>query len=209
MGNFYRDGKLYTKKQIEVLDHDFPSFAEGKIVPHGIYDMNLNQGFINIGSNHDTAEFACDSLRVWWYNYGQYLYPNAKYIQLFSDGGGSNSASHYIFKEELQKLANEINLEIRISHYPPYCSKYNPIEHKLFPHVTRACQGVVFSSIKLVKELILNTKTKKGLFVKVNIINTVYEIGKQVSKNFKKNMEIVFEKTLPKWNYKAVPILGK
>ncbi len=113
--------------------------------------------------------------------------------------------NHYIFKEDLQKLTNELGIEIRIAHYPPYTSKYNPIEHRMFPHITRACQGVVFESIELVKELIESTKTSKGLTRTVEIIYILYKTGRKYDPEFKKNIPIVFDKYLPKWNYRAVP----
>ncbi len=127
---------------------------------------------------------------------------------LLCDGGGSNSASRYVFKEDLQKLADRLGLEIRVAHYPPYCSKYNPIEHRLFPHVTRACQGVVFHTVQVVKALMEKTKTRAGLEVTVNILDKPYEIGRQCADEFKKNMKIVFDALLPKWNYRAVPAVG-
>ncbi len=206
LGNFYRDGRLYTLEEIQTWDHDFNSQATGVIIPHSLYDLNLNVGYIQIGTSNDTGEFACDSFRIWWYNYGRKHYPNATSILVLCDGGGSNSSRHYIFKEDLQNLANEIGIEIRIAHYPPYCSKYNPIEHRLFPHVTRACQGVVFTSVELVKELMEKTHTKTGLKAFVHVIDKVYQTGRKVAADFKKNMPIVFDEFLPKWNYRAVPI---
>ncbi|NBD36274.1 MAG: hypothetical protein GVY30_09800 [Chloroflexi bacterium] len=113
----------------------------------------MNTGYIQLGTSHDTSEFACDSLRHWWYTYGQKRWPTATSILALCDGGGSNSSRYYIFKQDLQALADEIGVEIRIAHYPPYCSKYNPIKHWTFPHVTRACQGVIFTTIEIVKEL--------------------------------------------------------
>lgn len=205
IGNFYREGHLYTTGEVMTLDHDFNSYAEGVIIPHGIYDLSLNKGFINIGTSRDTSEFACDSLRNWWYGHGQYDYPEARELLIRCDGGGSNSSRHYIFKEDLYALANEIGIEIRVAHYPPYCSKYNPIEHRLFPHVTRACQGVIFKSVELVKALMSETKTKAGLSVMVDIIDKVYHTGRKVAADFKANMRIVFDDYLPKWNYTAVP----
>jgi hypothetical protein len=121
------------------------------------------------------------------------------------DGGGSNHTHHYIFKEDLQKLVDALGIEIRIAHYPPYCSKYNPIEHRLFPHVTRACQGVIFTSVALVKKLMEKTKTSKGLKVVVAIIEKVYQTGRKVAEDFKANMRIVFDAVLPRWNYRAIP----
>src|SRR5664280_1280795 len=180
LGNFYRDGKLYTTEAVTVNDHDFNSFASGVVIPHGIYDIQLNKAVINLGTSRDTGEFACDSFRLWWYAQGKQDYPQASSILLLCDGGGgSNSCHQYLFKQDLQRLANEIGIEIRVAHYPAYCSKYNPIEHRLFPHVTRACQGVVFTSIERVKKLIARTKTKKGLQVFVNLIETIYETGRK------------------------------
>jgi len=205
LGNFYRDGKLYTTEAVSVNDHDFNSFANGVVIPHGIYDIQLNKAVINLGTSRDTGEFACDSFRLWWYTQGKQDYPQASSILLLCDGGGSNSCHQYLFKQDLQRLANEIGIEIRVAHYPAYCSKYNPIEHRLFPHVTRACQGVVFTNIERVKKLIARTKTKKGLQVFVNLIETIYETGRKVCESFKNHMPIIFDCLLPKWNYRAIP----
>ena len=147
LGNFYRKGHLYTLEELQTYDHDFTSFADGVIIPHSLYDLRHNIGYIQLGTSHDTSEFAADSLRLWWYTYGRILYPNATAILILCDGGGSNDARHFLFKEDLQKLADEIGIAIRIAHYPPYTSKYNPIEHRLFPLITRACQGVIFTSV--------------------------------------------------------------
>jgi hypothetical protein len=110
-----------------------------------------------------------------------------------------------VFKAALQDLANRLGIEIRVAHYPPYASKYNPIEHRLFPHVTRVCQGVVFVSVELVKELMEKTKTRTGLWVTVDIIARVYATGARAPEGFKENMKIIFDTVLPQWNYRAVP----
>jgi hypothetical protein len=206
LGNFYRAGHLYTREALQAFDHDFNTFADGVIIPHGIYDLIQNSGYIHIGTSKDTSQFACDCLRSWWFQFGHSLYPHATSILALCDGGGSNGSRHYIFKEDLQQLADELGIEIRIAHYPPYCSKYNPIEHRLFPHVTRACQGVLFTSVKLVKELIEKTKTSKGLKVFVKVIETVYKTGRKAAIDFKQTMRIVFDDFLPAWNYRAIPI---
>lgn len=208
IGQLYREGRLYTQHPIEVYDHDWPSLADGIAIPHGLYDLKLNVGYIQIGTSHDTAEFACDSIRYWWDNYGKPTYPSATSILLLCDGGGSNSSHHYLFKEALQTLVNEIRLEIRIAHYPPYTSKYNPIEHRLFPHLHRACQGVIFHTVQIVKELMAKATTQQGLQVLTTILDRTYEIGKKVSAGYKKNMKIVFDDFLPQWNYTAKPELG-
>ena len=205
IGNFYRDGRLYTQSVIKTNDHDFNSFADGVIIPHGLFDLKQNIGYLHLGTSRDTSEFACDNIERWWLKHGQKIYPLATSMLLLCDGGGSNNANHYLFKEDLQKLSNRIGVNIRVAHYPPYTSKYNPIEHRLFPHVTRACQGVVFKDVPLVKKLMLKTRTKTGLRVFVEVIDKLYHTGRKYSEDFKANMKIRFEELLPKWNYTAVP----
>jgi len=205
-GNFYRDGHLYTSEQINVNDHDFRSLADGIAVPHGLYDKTDNIGYITVGTGHDTAEFACDCIRHYWINHGKALYPHAHTMLLLCDSGGSNNSRHYLFKEQIQLLSNDLNIEIRIAHYHPYTSKYNPVEHRLFPHVTRACKGLVFKSIDIVKKAMGNAKTKSGLKTVSSVLEKVYDTGKKVTKNFKQNMKIIFDDFLPQWNYRAVPL---
>ncbi len=205
LGNFARDGKIDTQATIETNDHDFASAGAGKVIPHGLYDVGKNQAFVNLNTSHDTSELACDSLAAWWDQQGRTDYPQAKKLLLLCDGGGSNSASMYLFKEDLQNLANRLGLEIRVAHYPPYCSKYNPIEHRLFPHVTRACRGVILQTLEKVRHYISKTETTTGLKVKVSILEKVYKTGRKYAAGFKKNMKIAFDKVLPKWNYRAVP----
>ena len=175
------------------------------IIPHGFYDVKRNDGHVNLGTSHDTGEFACDSIERWWESQGQALYPRASSILLLCDGGGSNSARQYLFKEDLQRLVDRLGIEIRVAHYPPYTSKYNPIEHRLFPHLSRACQGVIFESVELVKELMEKAKTSTGLRVTVDILDKVYQTGRKYAAGFKEGMKIVFDEILPKWNYRAVP----
>jgi hypothetical protein len=147
---------------------------------------------------------ACDSIAVWWERQGRTDYPRAKKLLVLCDGGGSNSATRYVFKEELQKLANRLGIEIRIAHYPPYCSKYNPIEHRLFPHVTRACRGVIFRTLEVARYYMAKTETTTGMKVDVSVLDKVYETGRKCAAGFKESMKIVFDKILPKWNYRAV-----
>jgi hypothetical protein len=205
IGNLERDGKIYTTETIEVFDHDFPSLAEGVAIPHTIYDIEQNAAYVTVGTSRDTSEFSCDSIRWWWNNHGRTLYPLAVSILLLMDGGGSNSSRHYIFKEDLQKLADELGISIRVAHYPPYTSKWNPVEHRVFPHITRAMQGVVLTSHQLTKELIETTTTQKGLVVIAWILNKVYQTKRKVAADFKKNMRIAFDAVLGKWNYVASP----
>lgn len=135
LGNFFRDGVTDAVAPTIVNDHDFVSSSDGKVIPHGIYDLSKNEASLHLNASHDTTELACESIELWWRERGQIDYPDADEVLILCDGGGSNSSLKYIFKEDLQALSNRLDLKLRIAHYPPYCSKYNPIEHRVFPHV--------------------------------------------------------------------------
>lgn len=205
LGNFHRAGTTFTEQTVETFDHDFPSAGQGTLIPHGIYDVVRQQGHVNLNTSHDTGELCCDSVAQWWEEHGHAAYPEAKRLLILCDGGGSNSARQYLFKEDLQRLANSLGLELRVAHYPPYCSKHNPIEHRLFPHVTRACQGVIFHTLEIAKQFIERAKTTTGLSVTVSILDKVYATGRKYAADFKATMTIVFDDYLPKWNYRAIP----
>jgi hypothetical protein len=205
LGYLFREGRVWAQKAFQAFDHDFPSWATGVVIPHGIYDLARNRGHINIGLYHDTSEFACDSFRWYWNRIGKQCNPGASSILLLCDAGGSNSATHYIFKQDLQDLVNDLGIPIRVAHYPSYCSKYNPIERRFFPHVARACQGMLFDGIDTVVRLMRKASTTTGLRTTVNVINRAYETGRKVVKGFKSNMKLLFDDLLPKWNYVAVP----
>ena len=205
LGNFFRSGHLYTNGILQTLDHDFASHSDGKVIPHGLYDLRRNVGHITLGRNHDTSEFACDSFFGWWRRYGQRAYPDATEILLLCDCGGSNNYRHHIFKEDLQRLVNRIDIPIRIAHYPPYCSKYNPIEHRLFPHVTRACQGIVFHALDIVKRCIRKTCTRTGLRVTLNVLEKQYQTKRKATLEFLEAYPILFDEYLTDLNYTAVP----
>lgn len=204
-GNLHRNGSVYCTKAIEVSDHDYPYLADLKISPHGIYDMKKNKAYVNIGISYETAEFICDSLQNWWENYGKNEYPNANEILILCDSGGANSYRHNIFKVELQKLVDMINMPIKIVHYPPYTSKWNPIEHRVFPHITRAIEGVPLNTVDEVKNKIESAKTKTGLTVVTGVIKKTYEKGKEVAKDFIDHLKIKFGDSLPRLNYTILP----
>lgn len=204
IGSLYRAGHTYTQVPIEVYDHDWASLATGKVIPHGLYDLSENIGYVQIGTSCDTHEFAIDSLRYWWQHYGRDRYGTAASLLLLCDGGGSNSSRSYLFKAVLQDLAVELGINIRVAHYPPYTSKYNPIEHRLFPHLSRATQGVIFDSVEVVKDLMATATTASGLEVFTTVINKVYETGKKATDELKANIQIGFDEVLPKWNYTAL-----
>ena len=205
LGNFFREGRLYTTGVIEVYDHDFRSHADTVVVPHGLYDVGRNVGHVTLGVSRDTSQFACDSLGMWWQRYGHRAYPDADIMLILCDCGGSNSYRHFIFKEDLQRLVDKLDMPIRVAHYPPYCSKYNPIEHRLFPHITRACQGVIFHTLQIVKRVVRKTSTRTGLRTTLNVIDRLYEAQRKASQEFKQAMPILFDNFLPDWNYTALP----
>lgn len=205
IGNFYRPGTLYTPETIATFDHDFPSLAEGGVIPYGMYDLQHNHGYVILGTSHDTSEFACDCVRQWWQTYGQTTYVKADSVLLLCDGGGSKSARTYLFKAALEKVVQDIGVELRVAHYPPYTSQYNPIEHRLFPHLTRAGQGVVFTSVELVKDLMAQANTQTGLEGSVDICTKTYATGRKVMEPFKEHMPVIFDDELPQWNYRIPP----
>ena len=175
------------------------------MIPHGLYDLRLNQGYVHLGTSHDTSAFACDCLEDWWWRFGQQQYPAAWSLLLLCDGGGSNSANTYLFKADVQALVNKIGVAVRVAHYPPYTSKYNPIEHRLFCHLTRACQGVLFSSVAVVKQLMEKARTRTGLRVVVAVLDKVYETGRKVAEAVKQGLRFLRDDLLPKWNYRLLP----
>lgn len=126
LGNLYRAGKCYCTKAVKVYDHDYEHLSEGKVIPHGIYDIQANKGYISIGSSRETAGFVMDNLLWWWLEHGIHHYPDANNILLLCDAGGANSYRHFIFKLQLQAFSRETGLSVIVCHYPPYCSKWNP-----------------------------------------------------------------------------------
>lgn len=205
LGNLFREGEVYCTQAIESYDHDYPNLADGTIVPHGIYDIKRNEALINIGMNHETASSVCDSILVWWNKVGKKYYTKATEILIFCDSGGANSYRHDSFKIELQKLTNKILVPIRVCHYPPYASKWNPIEHRVFPHVTRAMAGVKLETVEDVKNLIKNTKTNTGLKVLVNTTKKIYKTGIKVAKEAIAKINIKTHGELAQLNYTIVP----
>ena len=206
LGRLFRAGRLYTQLPLDVYDHDLAYLADGIAIPYTLYDVQRNHAFVCLGTSKDTAAFVCDAIRVWWLTEGRQHYPQATSILLLADSGGSNSYRHHVFKEALQHLANRLGIELRMAHYPPYASKWNPVEHRVFPHITRALRGVILTSHDQVKRLIERTKTSTGLTITAHIYWTIYQTGKKVTDAFKQAMPIVFDKDLGQWNYRAIPL---
>ncbi len=207
IGNFKRSGKVLSKGQPKSLDHDFASFSDGQIVPHGIYDVTKNVGYMTMGTSHDTSEFVCDNIYKVWKEHLQKQYIDAQTLVIMCDGGGSNASSHRIVKQDLMNLADRLNINILVMHYPPYCSKFNPIEHRLFAPITRSWSGAPLLSVEEAAKRADRTTTQKGLTVNVDINSKTYEIQRPIDKAYEKKVaqRIVFQEKLPKWNYLIKP----
>ncbi|MEX0713211.1 MAG: ISAzo13 family transposase [Pirellulales bacterium] len=204
LGEFFRAGKAYTDGVVQVHDHDFASRGVGRLVPYGVYDEARNEGFMLLAHGADTSELACDAVWRWWQRLGRKHYWHASGLLLLCDCGGSNGNRHHVFKEELARLARDLRRPVQVAHYPPACSKYNPIEHRMFCHVSTALQGVVLRTIEVAKQFISQTKTEVGLRVIAEIARRQYEKGQKATREFMEDMPIEFGKFLPKLNYTAL-----
>ena len=178
MGELTRNQPGLTKgvEAVPVFDHDYPYLGVGKAIPHGIYDLKLNQGYLSLGNSHETAEFIVDNLQWWWERFGKYEYPRATRILILCDSGGANGHRHHLFRKLLQALARKIGKKLVIGHYPPYCSKYNPIERRLFAQVHRTIKETILTDLEQVRALMKKTATKTGLRVEVRINDKFYPL---------------------------------
>jgi len=183
IGPFKNAGKEWQKKgePVEVNMHDFADPALGKVIPYGVYDIGRNEGWVSVGISHDTAQFAVEAIRRWWLQMGQRAYPAASEVLITADGGGSNGARVRLWKVELQRLADELGLRLRVRHFPPGTSKWNKIEHRMFCHITENWRGRPLVSRMAVVELIAATRTAHGLALHAELDEAIYETGKTVS----------------------------
>ena len=206
LGGFSNPGREYRKvgDPRKTLDHDFELKELGKVVPYGVYVVNNNTGFVNLGTNNDTAEFASESILQWWLHIGSETFPDADKIYITCDGGGSNSSRTWLWKANLQKLADETGLEIHVSHFPPGTSKWNKIEHRLFCYISKNWEGKPLYDIETVVNLIGSTTTTTGLTVKCIVDDKVYEKGLKVSDEEKAKVNITFVDDMS-WNYIIKP----
>jgi hypothetical protein len=185
--------------------HDFEDKKLGKVVPYGVYDMTANAGFVSVGITSDTAEFAVQSIRCWLERMGRKRYPHARELTITADCGGSNGARVRLWKRELQKLADDTGLVIRVHHYPPGTSKWNKIEHRLFCHITQNWRGRPLTDRLAVVELIGATTTKTGLRVESVLDTRNYQKGIKISKAAMKCLDIIGDQFHPEWNYTIRP----
>ena len=207
VGNFKNVGKeLCRKKEPEkVKAYDFPSDADGKAIPYGVYDITYNKGWVSVGIDHDTAEFAAETIKRWWIQMGRPLYSEAQKILITADGGGSNSSRSRLWKRELHKLSKELNLIIEVCHFPPATSKWNKIEHRLFSQIAQNWRGKPLLSYEIIVNLIGSTKTTKGLDVVCELNKNKYETGIVVTDEELNNINLSKDEFHGEWNYKISP----
>jgi hypothetical protein len=203
LGDFARPGKTWTNRALAAWDHDFLNRATGVLIPQGLYDLGRNEGYLELGTSHDTSDFVGDLLWGWWCEYGHRWYRRSLRMLLLCDSGGSQSCRRWRFKEVVQEIADATGRDIRVAHYPTYCSKFNPIEHRMFPYVTRAWRGVLLNSPEMALQLLDRATTQTGFTVQGYIRRTDYPHGVKASDEFLNNVPIHFDEFLPKWNYMA------
>jgi len=203
LGTFKNNGQEWQPKgqPVRVNVHDFLSLADGKAIPYGVYDILQNTGFVNVGQDHDTAAFAVESIRRWWQQHGRERYAGARELLIIADGGGSNSTHGRLWKRELQCLANETGLTLRVCHQPPGTSKWNKIEHKLFSYISINWRARPLTSMETVIELISSTTTAGGLTVTAVVDTNSYPTKIRISNKELKSLHLVRETIHGDWNY--------
>lgn len=203
IGRFSNGGREYHPKGIpeEVETYDFPSLSDGKGIPYGVYDMTKNHGWVSVGTDHDTAQFAVHTIRQWWSQMGKQTYPDAKELLITADGGGSNGSRNRLWKIELQKFANKTQLAVVVCHFPPGTSKWNKIEHRMFSHITKNWRGRPLTSHEVIVNLIANTTTEAGLKIQSTLDLNEYPIGIKVSDKELNTVNLKKNAFHGEWNY--------
>lgn len=209
IGKHKNPGRTWRRKgmPVQVKTHDFPDKKKGKAVPYGVYDLGRNEAWVNVGISHDTAQFAVASIRQWWRALGRRRYPTARVrrILVTADSGGSNGARSRLWKYELQKLADELDMEIEVCHLPPGTSKWNKIEHRVFCHITRTWRGQPLESYEIVVALIGSTRTDGGLEVHATLDANEYHKGIKISDEDFSTINLKRCKFHGDWNYTIAP----
>ena len=205
LGNYHRRGPAWGNIQLACWDHDFPSFSWGKVIPYGVYDVARNESLMYLAQGFDTGQLAVEAVRRWWYRLGKWHYRPQCPILLLADCGGSNGYRVTLFREQLQQLADLLRSPIRICHLPPYCSKYNPIDHRLFCHVSRSLNALILRSVEIVRRAIDTTTTRTGLNVVTELARKLFAKGVKASSEYLQNETVIRDKKLPTLNYEFQP----
>jgi hypothetical protein len=210
IGNFKNAGQAWSQEAAAVNVHDFLSEALGRGVPYGIYDVQRNDGVVYVGQSADTAEFAVQAIERWWQDDGHRAYPKATALLILADAGGSNGCRPRLWKEQLQsQLSDTLGLAITVCHYPTGCSKWNPIEHRLFSQISIHWAGQPLRTFETMLSLIRGTSTRTGLKVSAHLLEGVFETGKKVTEAVMKTLNLTRHAICPKWNYTIRPRLGQ
>jgi hypothetical protein len=206
IGNFKNAGRSWSQAPIEVNVHDFLSDAEGRGAPYGIYDLARNEGAVYVGTSADTPEFAVSCVAQWWQDYGRVAYPQAPQLLILADAGGSNGCRPRLWKEQLQsQLSDQLSLIVTVCHYPTGCSKWNPIEHRLFSQISQNWAGQPLRTFEVMLGYIRDTTTNTGLKVSAKLLTGVFAVGKKVADAVWKSLKIEHHTICPKWNYTIYP----
>ena len=206
IGDFKQAGQAWVQEPIEVNAHDFPTPALGRAVPYGIYDVTRNTGALYVGQSSDTPEFAVAALLRWWQELGRAQYPTATALLILVDAGGSNGCRPHLWKAELQaQLCNALGLTVTVCHYPTGCSKWNPIEHRLFSAISQNWAGQPLRTLETMLGYIAGTTTKTGLQVTASLLTGVFKTGRRVAKAVMQALNLEPHTVCPKWNYTIRP----
>ncbi len=205
-GPFHQPGRKWGQDPIKVFDHDFPSDSQGIAIPYGIYDLCRKKGFVSVGTTRDTSEFAVDSIRTWWLQVGLTHYPNADRLLILADCGGSNGYRTRLWKRQLNvAFCNRFGLEVKVCHYPPGSSKWNPIEHRMFAYISNNWAAQPLYDYETVLKFIRTTKTSAGLKIRATLNTKHYKKGKKVSNLEMEQISLKRYTSRPNWNYSISP----
>lgn len=205
LGRFERGGQAWTDGCLKAWDHDFPSSSWGKVIPYGVYDVASDEALVYLAQGADTGELACDAIRRWWYRLGKWRYDANSPILLLADCGGSNGYRVPLFRQQLSRLSQLLGRTFRVCHVPPYCSKYNPIDHRLFCHLSRSLRAIQLTSIETIYEAMQQTTTRTGLRVVCEIAKRAYARGVKANPDFLAHEPTIRDKRLSAYNYKFSP----
>ena len=205
VGLFKNSGRTWRRQPVDVWDHDYPSLAVGRAIPFGIYDAVRHTGFVVVGTSNETAEFAGAAVSQWWEDHGRWCYPKSRHWFIEADGGGANNARTWAWKGALQQLADHWGVRITVAHYPPGASKWNPIEHRLFSHISANWQGAPLRDYDTVLGFIRATSTETGLRCWAVLDTTHYPTRVKTTEAQKRTIRLKRSKVLPQWNYTIYP----
>jgi Rhodopirellula transposase DDE domain len=208
IGNFKNPGRTWRQTRLDVLESDYPSEAEGVAIPYGIYDLTRDEGFVVVGTSHQTSQFAVAAIRLWWIKVGRRVYPGKKHLLIEADCGGANGNRCWLWKYGLQQLADEFGLTITVTHLPTNASKWNPIEHKLFCHIEQNWAGQPLISYETMLKFIRTTRTETGLQCQAYLDATEYGTGLKITTEQKAQINLTPHRVLPRWNYTIEPRHG-